>query len=162
MKLTQADQRSPTPLPAGTRGAVCKLRAEERLSLGRIAKRLGVTKQTVWNHLQHPESVAFLTDVFAGTAEAVRIEVLSQAPGVVDKVRRIALGLDDAKRDQIAAAKLYLAWGGVAATEAINVSGGLNITADSDEDLEARARTLAAAVLGEVEKPPPVEEGETP
>ena len=159
MKLTQADQRSPTPLPAGTRGAVCKLRAEERLSLGRIAKRLGVTKQTVWNHLQHPESVAFLTDVFAGTAEAVRVEVLSQAPGVVDKVRRIALGLDDAKRDQIAAAKLYLAWGGVAATEAITVSGGLNITADSDEDLEARARTLAAAVLGEVEKPPPVEDG---
>lgn len=127
-----------------------------------IAESLGVDRKTVAEWAKDPAVLAEVEDM--------RAEVRSRIVNRTAKLAARAIGvhaeiMDSSPLDavRLAAAKNILDRFAPAATVSeVKVTGALDLGRTDDADLEARARTLAAAVLGEVEKPPPVEEGEAP
>ncbi len=128
-----------------------------------IAESLGVDRKTVAEWAKDPAVLAEVEDM--------RAEVRSRIVNRTAKLAARAIGvhaeiMDSSPLDavRLAAAKNILDRFAPAATVSeVKVTGALDLGRTDDADLEARARALAAAVLGEVEKPPPVEDGgETP
>lgn len=128
-----------------------------------MADALGVDRRTVAKWADDP---AILADV-----EEMRAEVRARLVNRTAKLATRAINVhaeimdntDAPEAVRLAAAKNILDRFAPAATVSeVKVTGALDLGRTDDADLEARARALAAAVLGEVEKPPPVEDGGQP
>jgi hypothetical protein len=128
-----------------------------------IAESLGVDRKTVAEWAKDPAILAEVEDMRA----EVRSRIVNRTAKLATRAINVhAEIMDSSPLDavRLAAAKNILDRFAPAATVSeVKVTGALDLGRTDDADLEARARTLAAAVLGEVEKPPRVEDGgETP
>lgn len=125
-----------------------------------IAEAMGVQRQTVSKWADDPEVQAEL----ATMREEIRARLVNRTAKLATRAINVHAEIMDNEEApdavRLAAAKNILDRFAPAATVSeVKVTGALDLGRTDDADLEARARALAAAVLGEVEKPPPVEDG---
>jgi hypothetical protein len=129
-----------------------------------IAESLGVDRKTVAEWAKDPAILAEVEDMRAEVRSRIVNRTAKLATRAINVHAEIMDNEEAPEAVRLAAAKNILDRFAPAATVSeVKVTGALDLGRTDDEDLEARARTLAAAVLGEVEKPPRVEDGgETP
>lgn len=127
-----------------SRGRCITLRVQGK-GVRAIARELGLSHSTVVEHLAHPEARKVLDAVGRRAVQMARDELEASVPEVARKARRVAMGLEKAKPDQVQAMKLVMMLAGMEPAKRVELSGGLDIRGATDDALRARLEALRGA-----------------
>ena len=134
------------------RAQIVSLRASG-MSVRAIGDALGIAHPAVVRHLQHPDAKAAIQRIGAGILDELREDMRTRAPEMADQLAAIALGTVVADPHQVAAARAYLGFAGLAERQEVEVTATVTATVSSpaelsDEALEARLMELRATRAG--------------
>lgn len=124
-----------------TRGRCVQLRVQGKGARA-IARELGITHQTVCEHLAHPEARKVLDAVGRRAVQMARDELESSVPEIARKARRVAMGLEKAKPDQVQAMKLVMMLAGMEPAKRVELGGSIDIRNADTEALRAQLAAL--------------------
>ena len=115
------------------------------ISVRAIARALGLHPTTVSEHLAHPEARKVLDAVGRQAVQMARDELEASVPEIARKARRVAMGLEKAKPDQVQAMKLVMMLAGMEPPKRVELSGSLDVRGATDDALRARLEALRGA-----------------
>ena len=131
-----------------TRGRCITLRVQGK-GVRAIARELGLSHSTVVEHLAHPEARKVLDAVGRRAVQMARDELESCVPEVARKARRVALGQEKAKPDQVQAMKLVMMLAGMEPAKRVELGGSVDIRNADTEALRAQLAALRAVTGGD-------------
>lgn len=131
-----------------TRGRCVQLRVQGR-GVRAIARELGITHQTVSQHLAHPDARKVLDAAGRTALQMARDELEGSVPEIARKARRVAMGLEKAKPDQVQAMKLVMMLAGMEPAKRVELGGSVDIRNAETDALRAQLAALRAVTGGD-------------
>ena len=131
-----------------TRGRCITLRVQGK-GVRAIARELGLSHSTVVEHLAHPEARKVLDAVGRQAVQMARDELEASVPEIARKARRVALGLEKAKPDQVQAMKLVMMLAGMEPAKRVELGGSVDIRNAETDALRAQLEALRAVTSGD-------------